>query len=106
MAEKVLPGMIRRVSAVMFLVTATLAWGDAPATDDEKADALRGHIPEPGVFPPKGAGVHLAGDLVVSDPINRRGAIRKGGNAPRHYFAMLPYGMVSVSYTHLRAHET
>ena len=91
---EVFPGMIRRVSAVMFLITATLAWGDAPAIADEKADALRGHIPEPGVFPPKGAGVHLAGDLVVSDPVNRRGAIRKRGNAPRHYFAMLPYGIV------------
>ena len=91
---KVFPGMIRRVPAVMLLVTVFLAWEDAPAIADEKADALRDHTPEPGIFPPKGAGVHLDGDLVFSDPINRRGAIRKGGNMPRHYFAMLPYGMV------------
>ena len=34
------------------------------------------------------------GDLVISDPMNRRGALRKGRHSGRHYFAMLPYGMV------------
>ncbi|MFP6691461.1 MAG: hypothetical protein VB875_00480, partial [Pirellulales bacterium] len=87
---KVLPGVIRRVSTILFLITVFLAWTNAVAIADEKADALRDHVPQPGVFPPEGAGVHLDGDLVVSDPINRRGAIRKGGNTSRHYFAMLP----------------
>ena len=50
--------------------------------------------PKRGVFPPKGAGIHVHGDLVVSDPVNRRGALREKRYTPRHYFAMLPYGMV------------
>ncbi len=57
-------------------------------------EALRDYVPKRGIFPPAGAGVHLAGDLVVSDPMNRRGGIRQGDNAQRHYFAMLPYGVV------------
>ena len=34
---------------------------------------------------------------MVIDPMNRRGGLRKGDGTtqpPRHYFAMLPYGMV------------
>ena len=91
---KVFLGVIRPLLAMIFLVMVFLAWINAPAIADEKADALRNQVPKPGVFPPEGAGIHLDGDLVVSDPINRRGAIRKGGNTSRHYFAMLPYGMV------------
>lgn len=98
--SKVLPGVIRRVSTMLFLITVFLAWTGfltwtgAAAIADEKADALRDHVPKPGVFPPEGAGVHLDGDLVVSDPINRRGALREKRHSPRHYFAMLPYGVV------------
>ena len=91
---KVLPGAIRPVPGMILLATIFLAWIDAAATADEKTDALRDHVPKPGVFPPEGVGIHLDGDLVVSDPINRRGALRKGRHSPRHYFAMLPYGMV------------
>ena len=67
----------------------------ASAADDATSEALRDHIPKPGVFPPAGAGIHWNGDLVMSDPMNRRGALRKSQHAPRLYFAMLPYGMVS-----------
>lgn len=77
------------IPLVMVLV---LAW--APASADDQADALRDHVPQPGVFPPAGAGIHYAGDLVVADPMNRRGGLRHADNAQRHYFAMLPYGMV------------
>ncbi len=63
-------------------------------TDKENAKSLRDYVPQAGVFPPKGVGVHYAGDLVVSDPINRRGGLRHENNEQRHYFAMLPYGMV------------
>ena len=55
------------------------------------AEAIQDHVPKPGVFPPEGAGIHHNGDLVVSDPMNRRGALRKSQHAKRHYFAMLPY---------------
>lgn len=51
-------------------------------------------------FPPAGTGTYLSGELVVIDPINRRGGLRIDGDAggryndgPLHYFAMLPYGM-------------
>jgi len=64
------------------------------AAAGDAARTLRDYVPKPGVFPPPGAGVSLNGDLVLADPINRRGAIRPGGDMPRHHFAMLPYGMV------------
>ena len=63
--------------------------------------------PRAGIFPSKESGIHVHGDLVISDSINRRGALREKRSTPRHYFAMLPYGMVwyhgapAVSYTHL-----
>ncbi|NIP93528.1 MAG: hypothetical protein GWO24_08760, partial [Akkermansiaceae bacterium] len=71
-----------------------LMGGGPVAAGDDAANARRDHVPKPGAFPPVGAGIHMDGDLVFSDPINRRGALRKGANTPRHYFAMLPYGMV------------
>src|SRR3954454_8483765 len=57
-------------------------------------------VPTPGKFPPAGAGVYLAGELVSVDHVNRRGALRLVGDgvddryhsAPSHRFAMLPYG--------------
>lgn len=64
---------------------------------EPKAGAPRDHVPQPGVFPPAGAGLHHDGDLVALDGMNRRGALRHGdgGKDPcRHYFALLPYGMV------------
>ena len=63
----------------------------------EVADAVKDHIPKPGAFPPKGAGIHMSGDLVFSEPFNRRGGLRNGDGTTdprRHYFAMLPYGTV------------
>jgi len=65
-----------------------------PSMAEETSEALRDHVPKRGVFPPKGAGIQLAGDLVISDPINRRGGLRQGDNRRRHYFAMLPYGLL------------
>lgn len=65
-------------------------------------DRLEDYIPKPTEYPPHGTGVHLAGELVVVDPINRRGGIRLDGDGnpkryaegPLHYFAMLPCGGV------------
>lgn len=77
----------------IFLAVVFLA--SLPATADAQSAAeLRNYIPTPGAFPPSGAGIHMDGDLIVSDVINRRGALRKGMYTQRHYFAMLPYGMV------------
>jgi hypothetical protein len=58
------------------------------------------YVPKAGEFPPSGAGVYLAGELVEVDHVNRRGAIRLVGDndenryhsAPSHRFAMLPFG--------------
>ena len=63
------------------------------------------HVPKPGQFPPAGTGTYLAGELVIIDPANRRGGLRLDGNEPHdryhsgplHYFAMLPYGMISFN---------
>ena len=62
------------------------------------------HVPKPGQFPPPNTGTYLAGELVIIDPVNRRGGLRLDGNGgeryhagPLHYFAMLPYGTISFS---------
>lgn len=62
------------------------------------------HVPQPGKFPPPNSGKYIAGELVVIDPVNRRGGLRLDGNegeryhdGPLHYFAMLPYGMISFN---------
>ena len=80
-------------SAVVFTLT-LLAANQMFAEKANDAEAIKDHVPKPGVFPPAGAGIHHNGDLVISDPMNRRGALRKSQHAKRHYFAMLPYGMV------------
>ena len=83
------------VPVLRWLPFAVIFLASLPAVADaQSAAALRNYIPEPGVFPPPGAGVQMDGDLIVSDGINRRGALRKGEYTQRHYFAMLPYGMV------------
>ena len=62
------------------------------------------HVPQPGKFPPPNSGTYIAGELVLIDPVNRRGGLRLDGNdgeryhgGPLHYFAMLPYGMISFN---------
>jgi hypothetical protein len=74
-----------------------LAGNTLPASGE-----LENYIPKFTEYPPHNSGVYLAGELVVVDPINRRGGIRldgdnnpsRYGEAPLHYFAMLPYGGV------------
>ncbi len=88
-----LPIRLAKVSMIVAFAMAGWAWNRSAIADDKTAP-LRDHAPKSGVFPPAGAGIHGAGDLVVADPTNRRGGIRQGDNAQRHYFAMLPYGMV------------
>ncbi len=62
------------------------------------------HVPKSGQFPPPNTGTYLAGELVIIDPVNRRGGLRLDGNGgeryhagPLHYFAMLPYGTISFN---------
>jgi len=54
------------------------------------------HRLKAGEFPQAGSGTYLAGELVIIDPINRRGGLRLHGDTsqPLHYFAMLPYGEI------------
>lgn len=67
------------------------------------ASLAQDYVPQPGQFPPPNTGVYLAGELVIVDPVNRRGGLRLDGNGPGdryhagplHYFAMLPYGTIS-----------
>ena len=77
--------------------TVLLLFCSTAARGEDRAESARDHIPKPGSFPPPNAGVHLSGDLVFSEPMNRRGGLRKGDGTSdprRHYFAMLPYGTV------------
>lgn len=70
--------------------------------DSEQKPTTGSFIPQSGQFPPAGTGTYLAGELVIVDPINRRGGLRLDGNGnagryamgPIHYFAMLPYGTI------------
>ena len=67
------------------------------AVAGKEIGTIKDHIPKPGGFPPNGAGIHMSGDLVFSEPFNRRGGLRNGDGTTdprRHYFAMLPYGTV------------
>lgn len=57
-------------------------------------------LPKASPFAPADQSVYLSGELVVVDPVNRRGGLRIDGDdqgryhdGPLHYFAMLPYGM-------------
>jgi len=61
------------------------------------------YVPKANEFPPIEQAVYLSGELVVVDPINRRGGIRidcevraeqRAQNGPLHYFAMLPCGEI------------
>jgi hypothetical protein len=70
--------------------------GPVPAVQAPQAGRLR-----PGEFPADGTGTYLAGELVIVDPVDRRGGLRLDGNpneryhaGPLHYFAMLPCGTV------------
>jgi hypothetical protein len=73
--------------------------GPQPLTAGELADVL----PVTGQFPPPGAGIDLAGELVSIDHVNRRGGLRLDGDfdhdryhrAPTFRFAILPYGSVT-----------
>lgn len=73
-----------------------------PVTPAPAADSAD-WVPEPGAFPPVGAGIDLAGELVSIDHVNRRGGLRLDGDfddaryhsAPTFHFALLPYGTVT-----------
>ncbi len=59
-----------------------------------------GAAPKFGEFPPPGAGHYLAGELVMLDPVNRRGVLRlerNEQNKAQHFFALLPYAMCWVN---------
>ncbi|MDA1052180.1 MAG: hypothetical protein O3C40_17110 [Planctomycetota bacterium] len=86
--------MFRRFSLTLLVLIALAA-----------ASLAEDYVPKSGEFPPAGTGTYLAGELVIIDPVNRRGGLRLDGNEPHdryhsgplHYFAMLPYGMVSYN---------
>lgn len=82
------------LSVIVFTLTLLVLNCTILAEEKVSVDVAKAHVPKPGIFPPIGAGIHYNGDLVISDPMNRRGALRKSQHALRHYFAMLPYGMV------------
>ena len=66
------------------------------------AENKKDYIPKLDEFPPPNTGTYIAGELVMVDPINRRGGLRLDGGGcgglyhvgPIHQFVMLPYGMI------------
>ena len=89
---------LSRLGVLIFAVAALLSPFSVSTADEDLAN----YIPQSNEYPPHGSGVYLAGELVVVDPINRRGGIRLNGDGndrrilvgPLHYFAMLPCGEV------------
>lgn len=72
---------------------ATVAWllASAAVSQEQLAQPSR-----PGQFVSPNTGTYLAGELILIDPVNRRGGLRPDGDSSRlHYFAMLPYGMLT-----------
>jgi len=86
-------------SCVVFVLTllgisSLIAEETTTPKTDAKSPYASDELLKQGIFPPEETGTYIEGDLVINDPVNRRGAIREKRNFPRHYFAMLPYGMV------------
>ncbi len=83
--------MIRRCLLAACLAVCSLLPCTANAQDAGTSPVLKA-----GEFPKAGTGTYLAGELVMIDPVNRRGGLRLHGdnNQPLHYFAMLPYGSI------------
>jgi hypothetical protein len=82
------------------LICLILPFGHYSAAQNAPGPAL-----QPGKFPAANSGTYLSGELVIIDPVNRRGGLRLDGNEPNdryhsgplHYFALLPYGMISYN---------
>ncbi len=55
---------MKHAGGLAILLVAGLACGGWSAADPPPEQALRDHVPTPGEFPPAGAGVQMAGDLV------------------------------------------
>ena len=86
----------RRLTVFLFLTCVTGPFGSLL-----QAQVAADHVLQPGKFPLPNTGTYLAGELVIVDPVNRRGGLRLDGDGgeryhagPLHYFAMLPYGMI------------
>src|SRR5689334_13539687 len=68
-----------RVIAHGYFVIATLLASVAAAQPKQ------GPILKPGEFPPADTATYIAGELVVVDPANRRGALRLDGDGGERY---------------------
>lgn len=87
-----------RLLLIVLLLTGVAGSSSLPVIAQEATEVVL----KPGVFPPASTGTYLAGELVIVDPVNRRGCLRLDGNGPgdRYHagplfsFAMLPYGMI------------
>jgi hypothetical protein len=92
----------QRCCIVLLVLVSCFAGTQGTFAESEEEPQAGSFIPQPGQFPPVGTGTYLAGELVIVDPINRRGGLRLEGNGnqvryargPIHYFALLPYGTI------------
>jgi hypothetical protein len=88
------------------IVTTLVAWlGGVLSQAEPHASAatppeamLRDYVPQPGRFPPAGAGVDIGGELITFDPVARTGTLRRDGDFVDRdvvfRFALLPYAEV------------
>lgn len=87
------------LAAVLFLMCVSGPFDLSSSAQEAPTSQL-----QPGKFPVPNSGTYLAGELVMIDPANRRGALRLDGNSPDdryqsgplHFFAILPYGTLSL----------
>lgn len=92
--------MQRTGSFLMAVALTALAAGlfAAEPVTPPPEEAVRDYVPQPGTFPPLGAGIDLAGELIAYDPVTRTGRLRRDGDFVDRdvvfRFALLPYAEV------------
>jgi hypothetical protein len=85
-------------SVLLIAVGVSLATCVATAADPpQPAAAPNPQVPRPHEFPSAAAGEYIAGELVMSDPINRRGSLRLDGDRIEDKYdkgAILPFALL------------
>jgi len=91
------PGVI--VTTLVAWLAGVLSQAEPHASAATRPEAmLRDYVPQPGRFPPAGAGVDIGGELIAFDPVARTGTLRRDGDFVDRdvvfRFALLPYAEV------------
>jgi len=83
---------------IMWLAAGLGAAEPAPSAGTPPEASLSDYVPQPGAFPPPGAGIDAGGELIAFDPITRTGSLRLDGDFVDRdvvfRFALLPFAEV------------